>query len=649
MGNFEDATNALKDFDREFDFINLKRQHNKSKIYRPLNPLSDAEIDIATNDFHLEYISTNDGIEVAGSPIGSKQYIQKFLDDRVENIKKQLDDYMNASNTQSSMVAHDAHTLYTILRKCISSQFNHLLRTCLPSDTYDAAEKLDNYVVQFFMKNIKAINEFQNLSETQSKLIKDELFLPINLGGKGLISSRFIADAAYIGSISLCASWIGKIMPRMIITEENMNQLNLPTTLNEFNNLLNLHKQLMPQELQNISLISIWENSHQKIQSIITKKLYEQKSIHLDDTISNGISNLGIISNNDAEENENRARIITRMSNKNRYVSAWLNQNPTDPEWHLNNVEFSNAMKQSMHLDLRQGKKYCSKCAAILDNLMTHPYHCKDNSIKNKLRYTSHQSVASYFKRLLSELLSDTDFRVNSNNEPQLKDFNCPMIEGFQPNPVENNSNNSNNSNSLDENNMYHSNTLPNRRADVSVRDISNGKYMLIDLQLVDPYSNSYNFSNISQPANKLQSIKMNNYRRAGFETNSKPDDVVCFMFPTFTTCGAPSTDAHKLLKTIFKDHPKAKMKIRLFWSKFSTIIQKVRSYNLLQIQQLDFFSSHTLPFIPHRNRSNTNNRRNYLTSSNVINASSQISQISGNSSSTGVVSTRLGIASTRT
>ena len=115
----------------------------------------------------------------------------------MENIKKQLDDYMNASNTQSSMVAHDAHTLYTILRKCISSQFNHLLRTCLPSDTYDAAEKLDNYVVQFFMKNIKAINEFQNLSETQSKLIKDELFLPINLGGKGLISSRFIADAAY--------------------------------------------------------------------------------------------------------------------------------------------------------------------------------------------------------------------------------------------------------------------------------------------------------------------------------------------------------------------------------------------------------------------------------------------------------------------
>ena len=252
LGNFEDATNALVDFDREFALLNLKRQPNKSKIYRPINSLSDAEIEIAENDFHLEHIKTDDGIEVAGSPIGSKHYIQQFLDDRVENIKNQLRLYMNASNTQSSMVSHDAHTLYIILRKCISSQFTHLLRTCLPSDTYDAAEKLDDYIVQFFMENIKAINEFKNFSQSQVKLIKDELFLPIHLGGKGLISSRFIADAAFIGSISLCASWIGKIIPQIITTEENINQLNLPSTLNEFKNLLNTHKQLIPDELQKI-------------------------------------------------------------------------------------------------------------------------------------------------------------------------------------------------------------------------------------------------------------------------------------------------------------------------------------------------------------------------------------------------------------
>ena len=41
--------------------------------------------------------------------------------------------------------------------------------------------------------------------------------------------------------------------------------VNLPSTLNEFKNLLNTHKQLIPDELQKISLISIWE--------IIFKKL----------------------------------------------------------------------------------------------------------------------------------------------------------------------------------------------------------------------------------------------------------------------------------------------------------------------------------------------------------------------------------------
>ena len=645
LGNFGEATNALLDFDREFALINLKRQPKKSKIYRPLNPLSDAEIEIAENDFNLEHIKSIDGIEVAGSPIGSKHYIQKFLDDRVENIKNQLDLYMNASNSQHSRVSHDAHTLYIILRKCISSQFTHLLRTCLPSDTYNAAEKLDDYVVQCFIKNIKATNEFQNFSREKVKLIKDELFLPIHLGGKGLISSRLIADAAFIGSISLCASWIGKIIPRIITTEENINQLNLPSTLNEFKNLLITQKQLMPQELQKISLISIWESSHQKIQSIITKKLYEQKSVNLDDTISNGISNLVITSNHNNEEVEDRARIITRMSNKNRYVSAWLNHNPADTEYHLNNCEFSNAMKSSLHFDLKQGKKYCSKCAVPLDMNMTHPYRCTHNSIKNKLRYTSHQSVASCFKRVLSELLQDADWRVNSNNEPLLKDFPCPLIEGFHPNTLDNNNSNHHSYASLDENNMP--NTLTNHRADISLKNMNNGKFLLIDIQLTDPYSESHSFSNITQPANKLQSIKINKYRRNGYETIPKPDDLASFNFPTFTICGAPSKDAHKLLKIIFKDHPKAKMKTRLFWSKFSTIIQKVRSHNLLQIQQLDFFTSSTLPFIPNQ----INRRRNNLTSSNnVINSSSQVSQISNPvSCSTGVVSTRSRMALNRT
>ena len=64
-------------------------------------------------------------------------------------------------------------------------------------------------------------------------------------------------------------------------------------------------------ELQKISLISIWESSHQKIQSIITKKLYEQKFINLDDTISNGISNQVITSNRNNDEGEDRARITS--------------------------------------------------------------------------------------------------------------------------------------------------------------------------------------------------------------------------------------------------------------------------------------------------------------------------------------------------
>ena len=319
------------------------------------------------------------------------------------------------------------------------------------------------------------------------------------------------------------------------------------------------------------------------------------------------------------------------MSNKNRYVSAWLNHNPTDPEYHLNNCEFSNAMKSSLFFDLRHGKNFCSKCAATLDPSMTHAHRCKCHSVKNRLRYTFHQAVASRTKHILSDLLVDTDWKVNSNNEPLLKDFPCPMIEGFHPDPIVNNNNSINHHSYLDENNMP--NSFTNHRADISLKNVTNGKYALIDIQFTDPCSESHNFSNIVQPANKLQGIKTNKYRRNGYETISKPDDLAFFNFPTFTICGAPSSDAHKLLKIIFKDHPKAKMKTRLFWSRFSTIIQKVRSYNLLQIQQLDFFSSSVRPFIPNQINNRSYRRRNNFSSSNVINSSSQISEISNSNS----------------
>ena len=275
IGSFHNVTEAFPTFKQKAARINLQIQDSKTSIYSKTT-FTQEEID-KCDQLQINIIPHNEGIEIAGAPIGSDNFINNFLSNKVNEIEDQLKLYMDASTRLYTSKNHDSQTLFMIARLCISSQFTYLLRVCDPIYTKPIAIRLDNLIYDFICQIIEANPIIELLQEHKKYLTRDLLFLPIKHGGCGLISSEFIAEAAFMGSISLSAHWIGKIIPSLIITEDNLETIFLPTTMNSFKNLLLTYKAKMNTDIEHVSLLSIWEGSIPSIQRIITQNLYEEK------------------------------------------------------------------------------------------------------------------------------------------------------------------------------------------------------------------------------------------------------------------------------------------------------------------------------------------------------------------------------------
>ena len=180
----------------------------------------------------------------------------------------------SAASSVSSNPKQDIHTLYCILKYCIASQFNHALRICLPSLTAESANKLDNICIKFLSKITKTEEVMDNLSNEEKLNVINKIFLTTNRSGMGITSSLRSSKAAFIGSISLCAHWMTKIIPDLQneTVREEKSILSLPT-FKEYNNIFNQFKDEMPDQLNHINIDLIWNSQFHKVQHIISTEI----------------------------------------------------------------------------------------------------------------------------------------------------------------------------------------------------------------------------------------------------------------------------------------------------------------------------------------------------------------------------------------
>ena len=130
--------------------------------------------------------SEHNGIEILGSPIGQVAYIDRVLNDKLDEETKLLDNLQHMSRAQVS---------WLLLFFCGAPRSNYILRTVPPSLCARYAESRDGLIRQC-LGSILHIDP-EHLARTQCC---SQLHMPAKYGGLGLQSSIHVSPCAYWAS-----------------------------------------------------------------------------------------------------------------------------------------------------------------------------------------------------------------------------------------------------------------------------------------------------------------------------------------------------------------------------------------------------------------------------------------------------------------
>ena len=140
----------------------------------------------------------NHGVELLGSPIGSREFVTDFLERRIQKVAE-------VHSILEEM--DDAQIELALLRGCLGfGKVVHLLRTCPPSDILQALHRFDLRL----RARVAGILRTPFLEADVWK----QASLPIRLGGLGITRTLPLASPAYLGSCALTHGLVSSILRR---------------------------------------------------------------------------------------------------------------------------------------------------------------------------------------------------------------------------------------------------------------------------------------------------------------------------------------------------------------------------------------------------------------------------------------------------
>ena len=302
--------------------------------------------------------------------------------------------------------------------------------------------------------------------------------------------------------------WLSKIIPDLsteTIREEKAI-LSLPTFI-EYNNILNQFKDEMPNKLNNINIISIWEKQFSKIQHIISS---ENQNITLKQIESNfpEQSTITPYSRYSQYSQEDKNKIVQHIQNKDKVSTAWLNSNPIDYNSHVSNSTFITSYKQRLGFKTIGNKKSCI-CGATLDSIGNHFFTCSQSKVRNKIRNTEHKNLKIFLQDTVTNIIKDVE-----NSSLQLLKYEPLIDENFpklsnQNNPI---TNNEPDYYDLQENDdPILTGTIIDKRADIAIKNEQ--ETILIDVTMTEATAKFIkSHSKAEEPANQAANVKMKKY-----------------------------------------------------------------------------------------------------------------------------------------
>ena len=270
---------------------------------------------------------------------------------------------------------------YGILRLVTPSLLTYHMRTLPPQDTIDACELLDKGVVELLARKMGSADTFLTNAEA-----RNQIFLPLQLGGLGFRAAHELAPLAYMASVAQISSILHPLSPGVVLS-----------------GLIDAYNYVRDRKFK---LPLIPDKAEQFVGFLAGQE--EKKIGHLQRRFTavwdNAFSSSLFTSLKDA----GRARIL---SLRNRPAGLWLSTLPTFTSYALSNQQFQIALR--LRLGLKQHPMLSDVCVCG-ESLAEDPSHflgCQRLAPRSVTR--RHNSIVHTLARLARE------FGVEMHVEPR--------------------------------------------------------------------------------------------------------------------------------------------------------------------------------------------------------------------------------------
>ena len=358
--------------------LDLKFASEKSIIYGFKDSYAQDHIQEALNNNFL-WMPARGGVTFAGTPIGSESYRKNIFNKKAKEIGDSIKKICNFYDSTKTIWNQSKQGLIYMLRNCIPQQAVFLTRVLDPSVTIEGCQFIDNSILNAVFHILGIIEKLPRENSQEMDLLKKKMFLPIKLGGFGLLSLEKIHEASFYGNLIDNNRLFTRFEPNIAETIKNTNG-NFKTF----------------QQLDEKMKVLLSSNASDSYGNIYAHKTQHEITGKINDELDLYIVELEKIDT--CKTTEQKSQHIQRLANKDSQSSRWVNLHPGSFLYRLSNQEFQDAVCLRFSILISNSRKWCA-CGSAFDSLGMHHHICRD----------SQSQITDLHERIKGILLSEVD------------------------------------------------------------------------------------------------------------------------------------------------------------------------------------------------------------------------------------------------
>ena len=345
------------------------------------------------------------GIRLLGSPLGSADFVQRFLNEATDKIEETINQLHRLQDSQTSLL---------IIRSCLSlySKFSYLIRTVDMTDYTAVQKKFDD-----IQRN--AVNSL--LGGVMDSAAYQQSVLPTSLGGLGVKRCQDHSASAYAASISASLNLILRMIKREDFAgAEDGSEVNIEGGA-EDNIEEKVARSLLSDRL--LAVLSDHVGEEVRVDTILAGVTQKDLSRKIDVKLHKSL-----LEKLEGSDRETARLAALSLPNTSGYLNCIPNRRLGH---HMRSHEFTVVIKYRLGMKLFPEDSKCPACHHILDPHGDHLLHCSHGG----LGILRHNVICGQIFRLCQEgglgPAREVPFLLNNGRRPA--DIYVPFLNAGKP------------------------------------------------------------------------------------------------------------------------------------------------------------------------------------------------------------------------